>query len=193
MTIASAAVFCGSRHGSQGAYTEAARALGKGLADAGIRLVYGGGAVGLMGEVSGAALEAGGAVSGVIPHFLHNREVMHEGVTDLVITQSMHERKALMFEQADAFLIMPGGLGTFDELMEILTWRQLSLHDKPILIVDVLGWSKWVVGALEAAIEQGFAAPATRGLYERVADVPAALERLATVTPDMKEVETSRF
>ncbi|AQS87704.1 lysine decarboxylase [Neoasaia chiangmaiensis NBRC 101099] len=193
MTIAAAAVFCGSRHGNAPFYAQAARDMGAGLARAGIRLIYGGGAVGLMGEVAGAALAAGGAVSGVIPDFLHTREVMHHGVTDLVVTTSMHERKALMFARAEAFLILPGGLGTFDELMEILTWRQLSLHDKPILIVDVGGWARHVVGALDAAIEQGFASPSARELYDVVPDVPTALSRLKHLPPSEPNIETARF
>ncbi|GAJ29756.1 LOG family protein [Acidomonas methanolica] len=193
MSIATAAVFCGSRHGDLSGYAEAARALGSALAHAGVRLIYGGGAVGLMGEVAGAALAAGGAVSGIIPDFLHTREVMHHGVDELVVTGSMHERKALMFARAEAFLILPGGLGTFDELMEILTWRQLGLHDKPILIVNVLGWARAVITMLETAVEQGFAAPSTRGLYEVVPDVPAALARLQALNPVAEAPESARF
>ena len=193
MTIAAAAVFCGSRHGNAPVYTEAARMLGRGMAHAGIRLIYGGGAVGLMGEVADAVIGAGGAVSGIIPSFLHDREVMHRGVDDLVITDSMHDRKALMFARAEAFIVMPGGLGTFDELMEILTWRQLGLHDKPILIVDVNGWAHGVKLVLENAVAQGFAAPQTRDLYEVVDDVPTALDRLRTLLPSRAEMDVARI
>jgi uncharacterized protein (TIGR00730 family) len=183
MTITAAAVFCGSRHGNKPAYGEAARTLGQGLARAGIRLIYGGGAVGLMGEVADAVLAAGGAITGVIPDFLHDREIMHKGVRDLTVTTSMHERKALMFAQAEAFLILPGGLGTFDEMMEILTWRQLGLHDKPILVVDVAGWAQAVLAALHTAVDQGFAAPNVSRLYEVVPDIATALARLGTLSP----------
>ena len=177
-TLPSVAVFCGSRFGSNPAYAEAAEAVGRGLAEAGIRLIYGGGKVGLMGVVADAALAAGGAVHGVIPRFLQNREVMHDGVEDLLVTDSMHDRKQRMFEAADAFLVLPGGLGTFDELFEILTWRQLGLHDKPILIVDVGGWAQALVATVDRAIADGFADPSVRALFEHLSDVPAALARL---------------
>ncbi len=177
--LSSVAVFCGSRFGSNPAYAEAAEAIGRGLAEAGIRLIYGGGKVGLMGMVADAALAAGGAVHGVIPRFLQNREVMHDGVEDLLVTDSMHSRKQRMFEAADAFLVLPGGLGTFDELFEILTWRQLGLHDKPIVIVDVQGWAQALIATVDRAIADGFADPSVRALFEHLPDVPAALARLA--------------
>ncbi len=173
------AVFCGSRFGNDPAFAEAAGAVGRGLAEAGIRLIYGGGKVGLMGRVADAALAAGGTVHGVIPRFLQSREVMHDGVEDLLVTNSMHERKQRMFEAADAFLVLPGGLGTFDEFFEILTWRQLRLHDKPILVVDVRGWAATLVETVDRAIAGGFADPSARALFERVPNVPAALDRLA--------------
>ncbi|GBR00190.1 TIGR00730 family Rossman fold protein [Asaia lannensis] len=193
MTIAAAAVFCGSRHGNVHAFGEAARAMGKGLAERDIHLVYGGGAVGLMGVVASAALEAGGKVTGIIPTFLHDREVMNEQVTDLIVTDSMHERKRLMFAQADAFLVLPGGLGTFDELMEIMTWRQLSLHDKPILIVNVANWAVHVIAALEAAIEQGLADPSASRLYQVVPDVDTALEVLGQTARVEENAQTDRL
>lgn len=177
--LSAVAVFCGSRFGNHPAYAEAAEATGRGLAEAGIRLIYGGGKVGLMGVVADAALAAGGAVSGVIPRFLQSREVMHDGVEDLLVTDSMHERKQRMFGAADAFLVLPGGLGTFDETFEILTWRQLRLHDKPILVVDVQGWARALIGTIDRAIADGFADPSTRALFEHLPDVPAALDRLA--------------
>ena len=173
------AVFCGSRLGNDPAYAEAAEVLGRGLAEAGIRLIYGGGKVGLMGVVADAALAAGGAVRGVIPRFLRDREVMHDGIEDLLVTDSMHSRKQGMFEAADAFLVLPGGLGTFDELFEILTWRQLGLHDKPILIVDVQGWARTLIGTIDRAIADGFADPSIRALFEHLPDVPGVLARLA--------------
>ncbi len=178
----SVAVFCGSRFGTDPAYRAAAETLGDGLARAGIRLIYGGGKVGLMGVLADAALAAGGSVSGVIPHFLQSREVMHAGVTDLTVTASMHDRKQRMFAEADAFLIMPGGLGTFDETFEIITWRQLRLHDKPILIVDVQGWARSLIRTIDDAIEGGFADASARALFEHVPDVPSALARLSRLS-----------
>lgn len=183
VTLRSVAVFCGSRFGAHPGYREAAAALGRGLAEGGMRVVYGGGHVGLMGVVADAALAAGGEVLGVIPEFLQRREVVHAGVADLIVTDSMHSRKRHMFDTADAFVTMPGGLGTFDETIEITTWRQLGLHDKPILICDVLGWAQPYLAALEAAVRDGFAGPETRELYEVVPDVPAVLARLAELAP----------
>ncbi|GBQ86099.1 LOG family protein [Asaia krungthepensis] len=193
MTTAAAAVFCGSRHGSVPAFGEAAREMGAGLAERNIHLVYGGGAVGLMGVVADAALRKGGEVTGIIPTFLHDREVMNDKVTDLIVTESMHERKRLMFAKADAFLILPGGLGTFDELMEIMTWRQLSLHDKPIVIVNIANWAVHVVAALEAAIEQGLADPSARGLYQVVQSVPEALAVLGREKKREEKAQTHRL
>ena len=180
--IRSVAVFCGSRFGHDPVYTNAAAALGTGLAKAGIRLVYGGGGVGLMGIVADAALAAGGEVLGVIPEFLQRREVAHAGVGTLVVTDNMHDRKRRMFDAADAFITMPGGLGTFDETIEITTWRQLGLHDKPILVCDVASWAKPYLATIQAAIDQGFAGPECLLLYEVLPDVDAVLARLAAIT-----------
>ncbi len=177
------AVFCGSRFGADPAYATAARAAGAGLARAGIKLIYGGGKVGLMGLLADAAIEAGGTVSGIIPHFLSTREVMHERVDDLTVTDSMHSRKQSMFSQADAFLVLPGGLGTFDEAIEIITWRQLRLHDKPILIADIEGWARPLLAAVEGAIEDGFADASARGLFSVVPSIEAALQQLGAVLP----------
>jgi uncharacterized protein (TIGR00730 family) len=176
--IHSLAVFCGSRVGVKPAYAEAGRLLGEGLARAGIRLVHGGGRIGIMGVVADAVLEGGGTVLGVIPEFLTQMEVAHSGVTEMVVTDSMHTRKLRLYSESDAFLIMPGGLGTFDEAFEIITWRQLRLHDKPILLCDVEGWARPLVGLIEHAIAQGFAAPACRNLFEVIDGVPAVLDRL---------------
>lgn len=143
-----------------------------------MRLVYGGGRVGLMGVVADAVLAGGGGVLGIIPDFLQRREVAHQGGIELVLTDTMHDRKRQMFEAADAFVTMPGGLGTFDETIEITTWRQLGLHDKPILICDVNGWAQPYLGLLGAAVEQGFAEPSCNRLFEVLPDVPATLARL---------------
>ena len=181
---ASVAVFCGSRFGANPAYAEAARATGDGLARAGIKLIYGGGKVGLMGVLADAAIDAGGEVGGIIPHFLSTREVMHERVADLTVTDSMHSRKQSMFSQADAFLVLPGGLGTFDETIEIVTWRQLRLHDKPILIVDIEGWAQPLLAMIERAIRDGFADPSARALFTVLPNVQTALKHLGGLLPD---------
>jgi uncharacterized protein (TIGR00730 family) len=179
--IHSLAVFCGSRVGNNPAYAEAARILGRGLAGAGIRLVYGGGRIGIMGVLADAVLEAGGTVLGVIPEFLTQMEVAHAGATEMIVTDSMHARKQRLYEESDAFLVMPGGLGTFDEAFEIITWRQLRLHDKPILLCNVDGWARPLVATIEHAIEQGFADPGCRHLFEVCDGVPALLRRLGSL------------
>lgn len=179
--IHAVAVFCGSRSGNNPAYRSAAQALGQGLAEAGIRLVYGGGRIGLMGIVADAALAAGGEVLGVIPEFLTRREVAHEGTTELAVTASMHTRKQRMFEAADAFVSLPGGIGTLDETIEIITWRQLRLHDKPILLCDIAGSAAPFLAMIEAAIAADFALPETRQLYQVLSCVPAVLQCLASL------------
>ncbi len=177
--IHAVAVFCGSRTGNDPAYRAAAKALGHGLASADIRLVYGGGRIGLMGVLADAALAAGGEVTGVIPEFLTRREVAHASITERIVTDSMHSRKQRMFEAADAFVSLPGGLGTLDETIEIITWHQLGLHRKPILICDVAGSAAPFLATIEAAIDAEFAQPSARELYEVMDGVPAVLRRLA--------------
>ncbi len=157
--ISSVSVFCGAHPGHDPAYRAAAQALGAGLARAGIRLVYGGGGVGLMGTVADAALAEGGQVTGVIPEFLTRREQAHPGAHTMIVTDSMHSRKRRMFELSDAFITLAGGLGTLDETFEILTWRQLGLHDKPILLCDVAGSAAPLLRLIEATIAAGFAQP----------------------------------
>ncbi len=176
--IHSVAVFCGSRVGDDPGYRAAAVALGEGMARAGLRLVFGGGRVGLMGVLADAVLRGGGQAIGVIPEFLMRREVAHGDLTELVVTDSMHSRKQRMFEMSDAFVTLPGGLGTLDETIEIITWRQLGLHDKPILLCDVAGSAAPLMAAMDAAVVHGFAAPDTHRLFEVVPGVPAVLDRL---------------
>jgi hypothetical protein len=131
-----------------------------------------------MGAMADAAIAGGGEVLGVIPDFLQRAEIAHAGVTELVVTGSMHERKQLMFNAADAFVTFAGGLGTLDETFEILTWRQLGLHDKPILICDIAGSAGPLLGLLDSVVESGFAQPAVRDLYEVVTSVPSLMDRL---------------
>jgi uncharacterized protein (TIGR00730 family) len=176
--VHSVAVFCGSHAGNAPAFRSAATEFGRALAQAGMRLIYGGGRVGLMGALADGALSAGGTVIGVIPEFLTRWEVAHEGVADLVVTDSMHSRKRHMFELADVFVSFPGGLGTLDETIEIITWRQLKLHDKPILICDIEGSAAPLMAMVEATISAGFARSDARQLFELVSGVPAAMERL---------------
>jgi len=149
-------VFCGSQQGGRPEYAEAVRALGRLLAERDLTLVYGGGGIGLMGQLADAALDAGGEVIGVLPEALGLREVGHRRLADLRIVASMHERKALMAELSDAFIAAPGGLGTLDELFEILTWRQLELHTKPCGLLDVSGYFDSLVAFLDASVEEGF-------------------------------------
>ncbi len=177
------AVFCGARPGNDPACRAAASALGRGLAEAGITLVYGGGRVGMMGALADAALAFGGKVIGVIPDFLTRQEIAHHGLTELIVTDSMHSRKQRMASLSDAFVALPGGLGTFDELIEIITWRQLGLHDKPVLICGVSGGAGTASptpfrALIEAAVTAGFAGPETFDLFEITEGIPALLGRL---------------
>jgi uncharacterized protein (TIGR00730 family) len=182
--IRSIAVFCGSQRGDVPAFAEAAQALGGGLAKAGIRLVYGGGRIGLMGVLADAALAGGGQVVGVIPDFLMRREVAHCGLTELLNANSMHHRKQRMFELSDAFVSLPGGLGTLDETIEMITWRQLGLHHKPVLVCDVAGSAQPLLAAIEAAIARGFASPQSRALFEVLDGVTAVLGRIQHLSVD---------
>ena len=181
--ISAVTVFCGSRPGNGPAYRAAAQALGAGLAHAGITMVFGGGRVGLMGVLADAALAAGGTVIGVIPEFLMRREVAHAGITDLIVTDSMHSRKQRMFALADAFISLPGGLGTFDETIEIITWHQLGLHAKPILICDVAGSARPFQAMIDAAVAADFLHGDPREFYQVADGVPAVLHRLARLQP----------
>ena len=157
MSVKSICVYCGSRHGSDPAYTEQAKALGAALAAEGWRLVYGAGDVGLMGEVARATQAAGGDTFGVIPKHLLDWEVGKTDLTRFVVTETMHERKKVMLMNADAVVVMPGGAGSLDEFFEVLTWRQLGLHDKPIVLLDVNGFWGPLRGLLDHVVGHGFA------------------------------------
>lgn len=157
-------VFCGSSIGGDDAYREAAAALGRLLAERGIRLVYGGGKVGLMGVVADAALQAGGDVLGIIPESLMLKEVGHGSLTELVVTRTMHERKAAMADAAEGFIALPGGFGTFDELCEILTWAQLGIHQKPVGLLDTLNFFGQLTSFFDFVSAQGFIRPEHRAL-----------------------------
>ena len=176
-------VYCGSAVGLDRRYRAAARELGQSLAKAGIELVFGGGRVGLMGVLADAVLEAGGRVIGIIPDRLRAAELAHQGVSELIVTGSMHDRKRLMAERADAFAVLPGGIGTLDETFEILTWRHLGLHDKPIFLVDVAGYWQPLRGLLDHLAAQGFAAPLVPRLLNIVPSVAELMSALAHARP----------
>lgn len=167
-------VFTGSRRGARPVYFEAARDLGHNLAVRGYGLVYGGGNVGLMGVVADAVLERGGHVIGVIPEAFIEREVAHRGLPDLRIVKSMHERKAVMAELSHGFVAMPGGVGTMEELFEVLSWAQLGLHEKPCGLLNVGGYYQWLIDFLDHAVDQDFLKPNHRRLL-MVESAPAQL------------------
>ncbi|HET9075404.1 MAG TPA: TIGR00730 family Rossman fold protein [Acidimicrobiales bacterium] len=171
-------VYCGSSGGADPRYAAAAREVGTLLADNGLRLVYGGGSVGLMGEVADAALRAGGRVTGIIPRGLFRAEVAHPGVTELIEVTSMHERKMAMFDRSDAFVALPGGLGTLEELTELTTWAQLRLHAKPIATLDVNGFWQPFHRLLGHFVEAGFMKPANAALIVNVESVDRLLPAL---------------
>ncbi len=169
-------VFCGSRPGASSAFTDAARELGRAITRAGFGIVYGGGDVGLMGILAGAALDAGGVVRGIIPRRLLDREVAKEGLTELVVTATMFERKERMIAESDGFIVLPGGFGTLDELLEVLTLRQLGYHDKPIVLLEVDGFWGPCLAFFEQIVTSGFAEPSVERLFALAEDVPTALE-----------------
>jgi uncharacterized protein (TIGR00730 family) len=177
-------VYCGSNAGASPAYIEAARQLGVAMTNRGIGLVYGGGNVGLMGAIADTVLASGGEVIGVIPEQLKRAEVAHDTLTELHVVASMHERKALMAELADAFVALPGGLGTFEEVFEVLTWNQLGLIAKPVVMYDVDGFFAPLMAMLDAAVEAGFVRPAHRMLAQRALTVDEVIALASGPVPD---------
>jgi uncharacterized protein (TIGR00730 family) len=171
-------VFCGSNTGLRQEYLVEAVAFGRLLAKAGLGLVYGGAQVGLMGALADAALANGGEVIGVIPRSLAAVEVAHQGLSRLDVVETMHERKALMAQEADAFVALPGGFGTLDEFFEILTWAQLGIHTKPCLMVNTGGYYDHLLGFLEVAIEEGFLKRENRAYIQVVGNAAEALQRV---------------
>jgi uncharacterized protein (TIGR00730 family) len=172
-------VFCGSSHGANPIYAEAAKNAGAELARRGIGLVYGGGNVGLMGVIADAVLAAGGDVIGVIPEALMAKEVGHRGLPDLLVVKTMHERKALMAEMSDGFVALPGGIGTFEEFFEIATWAQLGLHAKPCALLNVNGFYDPLLRLIDHAIEEHFVKPKQRDHVIVETDFSALLDRMA--------------
>lgn len=185
MTAPALCVFCGSRQGAEPAYTAAAREVGAEIGRRGWRLVYGGGKVGLMGEVAGAAMRAGAHVTGVIPESLMQREVGHAGLSELHVVPTMHVRKQLMAERASAFVALPGGLGTFEELFEVWTWRQLGYHGRPIGLLNTAGYYDGLLGFVQTTVRQGFVSPPQAEMLIVEREPLALLDRLAAaMAPD---------
>ncbi|HEY9544749.1 MAG TPA: TIGR00730 family Rossman fold protein [Solimonas sp.] len=176
-------VFCGSSDGARPAYRDAAHALGKALADAGIGLVYGGAAVGLMGAVADGALARGGEVMGVLPRSLADRELAHPGLTQLHVVGSMHERKAMMAKLSDGFIALPGGLGTFEELFEIWTWAQLGYHRKPVALLNVDGYYDGLLSFLDHTVREAFVKTMYRDALIVERGIPAMLDAIARYQP----------
>jgi uncharacterized protein (TIGR00730 family) len=183
MRIRSVAVYCGSSPGRRGAYADAAEDLGRILAERRIRLVYGGGRVGLMGKIADAALSAGGDVLGVITEALVEKEVAHEGLPDLRVVPTMHERKAAIADASDAFVMLPGGFGTLDEFFEALTWTQLGIHDKPCGVLDVVDFFAPFQQLFARAVDDGFVRSEHAELVLIDDDAATLLDRLASWRP----------
>jgi uncharacterized protein (TIGR00730 family) len=173
-------VYCGSSEGADPRYAAAARELGAGLATRDTELVYGGGCNGLMGALADAALAGGGRVTGIIPVHLEHREVAHRGLSELIVVADMHQRKRVMAERADAFAVLPGGVGTLDETIEMLSWRQLGLHQKPLFVIDIAGYWSPLAALFEHIVTARFAAPLVPGLVSFVPDVASLFAALAT-------------
>lgn len=178
-------VFCGARFGADPGARDVAVRMGELLAREGITLVYGGGGVGLMGLVANAALKGGGQVVGIIPRFLLQREAGHPALTQTVVVETMHERKLQMFERSEAFVVLPGGIGTLEELFEVLSWRTLGLHTKPIVIVDQGGYWDSLAALLRSVVEGGFA---ERSHLDHVAFIRDIGELLPTIAAMPREV-----
>jgi uncharacterized protein (TIGR00730 family) len=172
-------VFCGSAPGARASYSVAARELGTALARAGLTVVYGGGRLGLMNIVADAALAAGGRVIGVIPRMLIERELAHPGLTQQHVVDTMHERKTLMADLSDAFVGLPGGMGTFDELVEIVTWAQLGLHTKPVIVANIENYFAPMYGMLDYAVTEKFVTPESRARWRNADSVSAVMQILA--------------
>lgn len=186
-------VYCGSRMGSNQAYEREAAALGTAIGERGWRLVYGGGNVGLMGVVADAAMAAGSHVAGVIPESLLRREVGHRGLSELLVVQTMHQRKQAMAERASAFVALPGGIGTLEELFEVWTWRQLGYHASPIGLLDVAGYYEALLLFLQHSVDQGFLDAAQLGSIIVERDVQRLLDRVAAVAAGGHETDLRRI
>lgn len=194
-SVKTVCVYCGSSGAVDPAFRDAATDLGKLLAEAGMELVYGGGRVGLMGLVADGVMTNGGRVIGIIPEFLDKYEVGHTGLSELIVVDTMHTRKKLMMDRADAFVVLPGGFGTLEELFEVLTWKQLRLHDKPILLLDLPGtdgrgfWEP-LTALLDHLIAEKFAKPEMAALWQIVTRLDGVLPAFSAAPPPTVAVET---
>ncbi len=191
--IESVTVFCGSSSGASPLYEAAVREFGERLARAGIRTIYGGGKGGLMGVLADAALGAGGEVVGIIPSFLHGREVAHDGLTDLRVVSSMHERKQLMFDLSDTACALPGGMGTLDETIEFVTWRQLGLHDRTMVVLDTDGYWDGLRALTARTVDRGFAGPDVHGFFEYTTTPEEAVAALARAKVPARREDGARL
>ncbi len=191
--ISSLCVFCGSKKGADPAHEAAARRLGELMVERGVTLVFGGGRIGLMGVVADTVLAGGGRAIGVIPEFLKDLEVGNDDVTEQIVTGSMHERKTRMFELSNGFVVLPGGLGTLDETLEIITWKQLRLHSKPVVIVNTGNYWSVLEDLVRRTVEGGFAHPAVAELFTLVDGPDDIFPALAAQPEPREEVLTSHL
>jgi uncharacterized protein (TIGR00730 family) len=180
-------VFCGSSAGARPVYADAAREMGEALVARDITLVFGGGRVGMMGEIARTVLASGGRVVGVIPRALVRKEIVYEDLTELHVVESMHERKAMMAERSDGFIAMPGGYGTFEEFCEVLTWSQLGFHHKPVALLNVAGYYDGLLALFDHAVAEAFVRPLHRSLVIAERDPITLLDRLAAYQPPTVE------
>jgi uncharacterized protein (TIGR00730 family) len=193
IAVSSLCVFCGSKLGNDDAYRAAAEALGAAMLARGVSLVYGGGRIGIMGVLAETVLGGGGYVTGIIPDFLLKYEVGNLDVSELIVTETMHDRKRQMFERADGFVILPGGLGTLEEAFEIITWKQLRVHTKPIVVFDVAGYWQPLSDLVARAIEADFAHPAVAELFTVVDTAEDVFAALADAPEPKPEVLTDHL
>ena len=189
--IKSVCVYCGSSFGTDPAYRQAAHDLGQILAGAGLRLVYGGGGVGLMGETARAVHDAGGKVLGIMPQFLRTREILYDDVETRIVA-NMHERKMMMFEESDAFIVLPGGVGTLEEVIELMSWRRLDLHKKPIIFLNVEGFWEPFFTLVEHTLKAQFTPVTFRDTYASVDTVEAVLPALAGMVTVDVDIDTRK-
>jgi uncharacterized protein (TIGR00730 family) len=193
LALSSVCIYCGSSNLVAQKFKDSANAIGTGLARCGSRIVYGGGHVGLMGIIADSALKAGGTVIGIIPEHIRAQEVQHTGLTELHVVPDMHTRKRMMVERADAFIILPGGLGTLDETFEILTWKKLKLHNKPVIIFNQDHYWDDMLGLIDKTIAEGFSQPSDRALFKVATTIETVFAMLSEETVADMGVVTGRM
>ncbi len=191
--VSSLCVYCGSSSEVDPQHLGAARETGRQAAERGIEIVFGGGHVGMMGALADGALAAGGRVTGIIPEILMAREVAHGGVSEMIVVDSMHTRKRIMFERSDAFCALPGGMGTLDETFEILTWKQLGLHDKPIVLANLGGYWNTLLAMLEFQTAEGYVRPGQMGLFQVAMQIESIFGALAASPTPKTPGDSERF